>query len=159
MSALPHPNLRISPTHARLCNGGEKGGGGASSSDITQIEADTLYTKVHIASVLNYLNLECQREAGDVASLQSYRLLCTALVNACSQATEYMIFQKLSYVWLGCVALCARGAFVHEAGEVAWPLLKDSAPRASFLPLDTPTTFANRARRMTARKVSAARQL
>ena len=55
--------------------------------------------------------------------------------------------------------LFAHGAFVHEAGEVAWPMSKDSAPRAPFFPLDTPTAFANRARWMKARKVSVARQL
>ena len=70
-----------------------------------------------------------------------------------------MIFQKLSCLRLARVALCTRGAFVHEAGEVAWPILKDSAPQAPFFPLDTPTAFANKARWMTARKVPVARQL
>ena len=57
------------------------------------------------------------------------------------------------------VALCTRGAFVHEVGEVAWPISKDSAPRAPFFPLDTPTAFTNRASWTKARKVSFARQL
>ena len=70
-----------------------------------------------------------------------------------------MIFQNMSCLRLTRVALCTRGAFVHEAGEVAWPISKDSAPRAPFFPLDTPTAFANRARWMKARKVSVARQL
>ena len=92
-------------------------------------------------------------------SLRSYRLLRTALVHAYNQATKNMIFQKLSCLRLARVALCTRGVFVHEAGEVAWPISKDSAPRAPFLPLDTPTAFANKARWMTAWKVSVARQL
>ena len=70
-----------------------------------------------------------------------------------------MIFQNMSCLWLARVALCTRGAFVHEAGEVAWPISKDSAPRAPFFPLETPTAFANRARWMKARKVYFARQL
>ena len=70
-----------------------------------------------------------------------------------------MIFQNMSCLRLARVALCTSGAFVHQAGEVAWPISKDSAPRALFLSLDTPTTFANRARWMKARKVSVARQL
>ena len=70
-----------------------------------------------------------------------------------------MIFQSMSCLRLARVALCTRGAFVHEAGEIAWPISKDSAPRAPFFPLDTPTAFANRARWIKARKVSFARQL
>ena len=70
-----------------------------------------------------------------------------------------MIFQNMACIRLARVALCTRGAFVHEAGEVAWPISKDSAPRAPLFSLDTPTAFANRARWMKARKVSFARQL
>ena len=70
-----------------------------------------------------------------------------------------MMFPNMSYLRLARVALCTRGAFVHEGGEVAWPISKDSAPRAPFFPLDTPTAFANRARWMKARKVYFARQL
>ena len=70
-----------------------------------------------------------------------------------------MIFQNMSCLPLARVALCTRGAFEHKAGEVAWPISKDSVPRAPFFPLDTPTTFANRARWMQARKASVARQL
>ena len=70
-----------------------------------------------------------------------------------------MIFQNMSCLRLARVDLCTRGAFVHEAGEVAWPISKKSAPRAPFLPLDTPTAFENSARWTTARKGSVARQL
>ena len=70
-----------------------------------------------------------------------------------------MIFQNMSCLRLARVTLCPRGAFVHEAGEVAWPISKDSAPEVPFFPLDTPTAFANRARWMKARKVYFARQL
>ena len=65
----------------------------------------------------------------------------------------------MSCLRLARVALCTRGAFVHEAGGVAWPISKDSAPRAPFFQLDSPTAFASRARWMKVRKVSVARQL
>ena len=139
----------MSSTHARLCNGGERGGGDKQQrhrSDRSRVRY--VRPKGACRQCSNYLNLECRREADDAASLRSYRLLRTALVHAYNQATENMIFQNLSCLRLARVALCTRGVFVHEPGEVAWPISKDSAPRAPFFPLDTPTALANKARWM-----------
>ena len=84
----------MSPTHARPCNGGERGGGDEQQrhrADRSRVRH--VRSKGECRQCSNYLNLECRREAGDAVSLRNYRLLRTALVHAYNQATQNMIFQ------------------------------------------------------------------